>query len=144
MPIALAVGVGVGCLDMFYSSIFFLSLSLRNGPIKTEILSQRAVNPKITNQPNSVMSGMRTPVYSCYYIFSKVSNKNACRSISDYSFYESGFRFTMLCCCMKFAEKLSRWWFPKGKLVTLFQFLLHSAFYFLYEEITEAANVDAI
>ena len=27
-----------------------------------------------------------------------------------------------LCCCMKFAEQLSRWKFPKGKLVTFFSF----------------------
>ena len=49
---ALAVGAGGGCLDIFYSPLSFLSrfsLSLGDGPIKTEILSQRAVKPKTTN-----------------------------------------------------------------------------------------------
>ena len=46
-PIALAVGAGGGCLEFLLSytfSFFFL-------PIKTEILSQRSVKPKTTNQP---------------------------------------------------------------------------------------------
>ena len=53
-PIALAVGVGGGCLDIFYSHLHFLSsfsLSLGAGLIQTEILSQRVVKPKTTNQP---------------------------------------------------------------------------------------------
>ena len=51
-PIALAVGAGGGYLDIFILLYFFspLSLSLEDGPIKTEILSQRAVKPKPTNQ----------------------------------------------------------------------------------------------
>ena len=35
------------------------------------------------NQPNPVVSGIRTPVYSCYHFYSKVSDKNACRSIDS-------------------------------------------------------------
>ena len=46
-PIALAEGTGGGCLDILLS---FFSLSIRDGPIWTEILSQRAVNP---NQPTN-------------------------------------------------------------------------------------------
>ena len=45
-PTALAVRVGGGCWDIFFSHLSFLfsfSLSLRDGPIQTEILSQRAV-----------------------------------------------------------------------------------------------------
>ena len=53
-PAALAVGAGGFCLTvLFLYDLLFLpsfSLSLKDGPIKTEILSQRAVNPKITNQ----------------------------------------------------------------------------------------------
>ena len=52
-PTALAVGAG-GLFGHFYSHLSFLSsysLSLGDGPIKTEILSQRAVKPKTTNQP---------------------------------------------------------------------------------------------
>ena len=52
-PTALAVGAGGGCLDIFtliYSFSSF-SLSLGDGPIQTEILSQRAIKPKTTNQP---------------------------------------------------------------------------------------------
>ena len=48
-----------GGLDIFslvyqfshLSFLFSISLSFGNGPIKTEILSQRAVKPKTTNQP---------------------------------------------------------------------------------------------
>ena len=55
-PIALAVGAGGGLFGLFFSHLSFLfsfSLSLGDGPIKTEILSQRAVKPKPTNQPTS-------------------------------------------------------------------------------------------
>ena len=56
---ALALGAGGCCLDIFYSHLSFLSsfsLSLGDGPIYTEILSQRAVKLK-TNQPtNSLMA----------------------------------------------------------------------------------------
>ena len=55
-PTALAVGAGGGLFGHFYSHLFFLSsfsLSLGDDPIKTEILSQRAVKPKTTNQPIS-------------------------------------------------------------------------------------------
>ena len=54
-PTALAVGAGGGCFGHFYSNLSFLSsfsLSLGDGPIYTEILSQRAVKPK-TNQPTT-------------------------------------------------------------------------------------------
>ena len=43
-----------GLFGHFFSRLSFLSsfsLSLGDGPIKTEILSQRAVKPKTTNQP---------------------------------------------------------------------------------------------
>ena len=53
----------------------FLSPSLEDGPIQTKVLSQRAIKPKITSQPNPAVSGMRTPVYSCYHVYSKVSDK---------------------------------------------------------------------
>ena len=45
---------GWGLFGHFYSHLSFLSsfsLSLGDGPIKTEILSQRAIKPKTTNQP---------------------------------------------------------------------------------------------
>ena len=44
------MGVGRGCLDIFFSPVYhssFLSPSL----LETEIVSQRAVKPKATNQP---------------------------------------------------------------------------------------------
>ena len=51
-PIALAVGAGGGGLDI--STLIYpfssFSLSLGDDPIWTEILSQRAVKPKTTNQ----------------------------------------------------------------------------------------------
>ena len=54
-PIALAVGAGGGGLDIFTLIYPFssFSLSLGDGPIWTEILSQRAVKPKPTNQPTN-------------------------------------------------------------------------------------------
>ena len=53
---------GWGLFGHFFSSVSFLfsfSLSLGDGPIKSEILSQRAVNPKQpTNQPPFVKSNI--------------------------------------------------------------------------------------
>ena len=49
-PIALTVGAGGGCFGHFYSHrsfLFSFSLSLGDGPIETEILSQRAVKPNV-------------------------------------------------------------------------------------------------
>ena len=42
-PNALAAGAGWGYLDFFLSSV---SISLGDSPIKTEIMSERAVKPK--------------------------------------------------------------------------------------------------
>ena len=46
-PILLAVGAGGGCLDIFSHllPLFSFSLSLGDGTIQTEILSQRAIKP---------------------------------------------------------------------------------------------------
>ena len=55
-PIVLAVGAGGGGLDIVFSHLsllFSFSLCLGDGPIQTEILSQRAVKPKTTNQPTN-------------------------------------------------------------------------------------------
>ena len=62
----------------------------------------------------------------CYHVYSKVSDKNACRCIyrqwSDYSFHDSGFNFTML-----FQNSFLTGSLSKGKLVTLFP-VLHLLF----------------
>ena len=52
-PISLAVGAGGVGLDIFLTSIIFSSffLSLGDSHIWTEILSERAVQPKTTNHP---------------------------------------------------------------------------------------------
>ena len=58
-PIVLAADAGGGWFGLFYSPPSFLSsfsLSLGDGPIQTEILSQRAVKPKPTNQPTNSAS----------------------------------------------------------------------------------------
>ena len=58
-PTVLAVGAGQGGLDIFFSHLSFLSsfsLSLGDGPIQTEILSQRAVKPK-TVSGESILNG---------------------------------------------------------------------------------------
>ena len=49
-PTVLTVGAAGGCLDIFSLVYYFSILSLGDGPIYTEILSQRAVKPK-NNQP---------------------------------------------------------------------------------------------
>ena len=51
----LAVGAGWGSLDIFshLSLLFPFSLCLEDGPILTEILAQRAVKPKTTNQASN-------------------------------------------------------------------------------------------
>ena len=56
-PTALAVGADWSCLDIFFSRLPFLfsySLCQGDGPIQTEILSQRAVKPKSNNQPTNL------------------------------------------------------------------------------------------
>ena len=70
-------------LAYFLSSIFFsfLSPSLGDGPISTEILSQRAVKPKTNKQSNPVVSGIR--LQSIAATMFTVSDKNACRSIDS-------------------------------------------------------------
>ena len=57
-PVALAGGAGEGLFGHFYSLLSFLSsvsLSLGDGPIWTEILSQRAIKPEI-NQPTNPLA----------------------------------------------------------------------------------------
>ena len=58
-PVALAVGAGGGCLDIFTLLYPFSPLppflwETGDGPIQTEILSQSAAAPKTTNQPTTV------------------------------------------------------------------------------------------
>ena len=118
---------GGGLFGHIFSLVYLfycLSPSLGDDPILTEILSQRTVKPKTTNLPNPVVSGMTTPVYSCYQVYSKVSDKNAYRIIdSDLTTHSA--------ILDQFYGALLQNSFPKGKLITLFQFLLHNAFYFL-------------
>ena len=55
-PLVLAVGAGGGCLDIssvIYHFSFFFFFSLGHDPILSEILSQRAVKPKTTDQPTN-------------------------------------------------------------------------------------------
>ena len=56
-PITLAVGAGGGGMDIF-TLIYPFSFSLGDGSIQTEILSQRAVKPKTTNQPTNLLSSL--------------------------------------------------------------------------------------
>ena len=63
---------GWGSFGHFFSSVFSLFFLPLWETVRYEILSQRAFKPQTTNQSTPVVSGMRTPVYSCYYISSKV------------------------------------------------------------------------
>ena len=65
-PTTLAVGAGGGCLD------FSFSLSLEYGPILTEILSQRDVNPK---QPTNLTESL---LMSRHIISKTVPNLHIC------------------------------------------------------------------
>ena len=60
----LAVGAGRSCLDIFFLSpqyhLFTVSLSLGDGLIQTEILSQKAFKPKTTNQPMAYVKNGHT------------------------------------------------------------------------------------
>ena len=64
----LAEGAGGSCLDISFSRVSFLlsfSPSVGDGPIWTEILSQRAVKPKTINQPIGLSSALVPPTLSC-------------------------------------------------------------------------------
>ena len=73
-PTMFAVDAGGGCLDIFLSSVIssFCSLSLGYDPIYTEILSQRAVKSKTTNQLNPMIVSF--PVSIMSFIFDSTSN----------------------------------------------------------------------
>ena len=78
-PIALAVGAGGVVWTFLSSSIFspiFLPLSeTARYRLKYVSKGQQQIKPSKTNKPNPVVSGIRTPVYGCYHIYSKVSDK---------------------------------------------------------------------
>ena len=70
-PTALAVGAG-GVFGHFYSHLSFLSsfsLSLGDGPIWTEILSQRAVKTQ-NNQPTNYLSDGQSQIEKVSFAFS--------------------------------------------------------------------------
>ena len=72
-PIALAVGASVVCLDIFtlvYLFSFFFSVFWETGRYRLKYCQKGPLNPK---QPiNQIQS---SPVYSCYHVYSKVSEK---------------------------------------------------------------------
>ena len=53
----------------FLFSFSSFSLSLRDGPIKTEIPSQRAIKPKTTNQPKL---SLKQTQFQIYYITASI------------------------------------------------------------------------
>ena len=127
-PIVLAVGAGGGCFKFVYL-FFFLPLSE-----SARYRLKYVLNPPKNNKTNPVESGMRTQIYGCYHIYSKVSDKNAFRSVdSDLTTHSVildsiSRRFVVV---LNLQNSFPAGSFQKGKLVTLFQFLLHSAFFFL-------------
>ena len=64
-PVALAVGASGGCLGIFILLYLFspLSSSLGNGPMKTDILSQKAVLPETTNQQTNPRISISMPSF---------------------------------------------------------------------------------
>ena len=124
----ITLAVGAGHFLSRLSFLFSFSLSGRRSDIDWNSLKW-PLNPKQLS--NKIHSWVVWEHQSrCYHVYSKISDKNACRSIyrqwSDYSFHDSGFNYTTL-----FQNSFLTGSLPKGKLVTLFQVLLHSAFYFL-------------
>ena len=69
-PIALTIGAGGGCLDIFsFIYLFsFLFPSLGDSPIKTEILCQRAVNPKEPTNQSKSESALRGHSYKSRFL----------------------------------------------------------------------------
>ena len=66
---------GWGLFGHFYSPLSFLSsfsLSLGDGSIYTEILSQRAVKPKTTNQPTTNGHSCLCSTVGCLLAFSRL------------------------------------------------------------------------
>ena len=70
-PIALAVGAGGGGLDIFTLNypFFSFSLSLEDGPIQTEILSQRAVKTKQPTYQTSIFFLQSNCLFSGFFQF---------------------------------------------------------------------------
>ena len=76
-PIAHAVGANGVCLDFLLSYIFslFFSVFWETSRYRLKYCQKGPLNPK---QPiNQIQS---SSVYSSYHVYSKVSDKNACRS----------------------------------------------------------------
>ena len=91
------------CGTFFLSSIFslfFLPL-WKTARYRLKYCLKGPLNPK-----HSFVSGMRTPVYSCNYVYSKVSDKNACPCIDSDLITHSTILDSIL---RRFIEKLSRW-----------------------------------
>ena len=106
----------MGVVWKFFSLVYlfsFFSHSFEDGPER-----------KTNNQPNPVKNGMRTPVYSYYHIYSKVLDKNACRSIKGDLTTHSTILDSVLRRLLLY--EICRTAFPlvvsQRKLVTLFSF----------------------
>ena len=88
-PIALAVGADGGLFGHFFSHLSFLfsvSFSLGDGPIQTEILSQRAVKPKTTNQPN-ILDHLNNTHYLAFQILKWVPQEAIGNILTTYTYW---------------------------------------------------------
>ena len=82
-----------------------------------------------------IVIGMRTPVYSCYHVYSKVSDKNACQSVDSDLTTAATIQFhdaLLLYEICNPAEQLYCWYLPFRKIAILFQFLLFCAILFQF------------
>ena len=68
--VLLAVGVGGGCLEFFSLLYCFCSLHLSpgDGSIKADILPQRTVKPKTTNQHSTVGINVHLGIGICIFV----------------------------------------------------------------------------
>ena len=90
-PSVLAVGAGGGCLDIFSLVYHFsFSFSLGDGPIWTEILSQRAVKPKKNNQKMPSLDHFWANIFKAFQLTFKTL-KSLCSKIYilEYSHFRS-------------------------------------------------------
>ena len=92
----------------FFSLVCLFFLPLWQTAYRLKYSFKGLLNPKqLTNQIQSLVVWEHQSIAITITFRTKCVSKY--RQWSDYSFYNSGFKFTTLCCCMKFAEQRSRW-----------------------------------
>ena len=105
---------GWGGVGHFFSHLYFFFSFLplwETARYRLKYCLKGPLNPKwLINQIQPWVVWEHQPIAATMFTLkfrTKCVSKD--RQWTDDSFYDSGFDFTALCCCMKFAEQLSRW-----------------------------------